>query len=772
MRARITEHLRKHSETYEKEHDGKGPCGATMTFEEYLDAISQEGSYGSQIEDMRSRYAAGLFDFEVSAGCFVTVLVVALYGFASSDSEAQAGAREIMEAAVAAGHPYLLAGDWNAVQTEGHISDALLNGVLCACDSVARGEPLPNTGPKYAAGALTTPWAASTSRRPRSPTWSARIASWTWLSDQAEVRRRVPDLPFLGDFGESTRNQVGKLLEHYQTEEKDRATEHYKSLIQHDEAKLRTFVKNRADMQLDWEKEPPPPDQVDEVLAEIPRPEHLGELHFSFTAQKIRAATARMRGKAGGADDWKPGQLPLLPEAWWVLAAALWEKIFECRQVPMRTFTFLWACYAFQRCLHQQVGGKDSFASDFRLVRSLVVPCYSWAAPFAVPSDGDLKDIRNAVAASFHRHFKCDAARALVYEHSGWDCEPYFATDTAVLRHLWRILTIPPLWLDTLPLAQAFPDWTEALPRLGPLLARLGWWLERDGPRLCWQGDDGTTRAFRVGFDSFKEVKALLRQHHRDKHVHTAGRERIAVGAPERPKAPLAIDFEDLLHQLFDTLAGLKKHPVIYPATDGSSRQGFGAFAVVTNPGLAHFATGNDEEDQESYKQELLALRMAAMGLHHLVFSLQWRGLCIVASDCQAALHAVGGHTEDHVCELPVLAEEVRELFVQVQRVGPHARRVWVPAHGRQPSWDAPTGLSTDLLRLLNDKVDEEARNCMSRRLTGSARQHWSSVLDNNTEWEKAAIMAASSAARQLQLHLETGGREADAEEASARAPS
>ena len=131
---------------------------------------------------MRSRYAAGLFDFEVSAGCFVTVLVVALYGFASSDSEAQAGAREIMEAAVAAGHPYLLAGDWNAVQTEGHISDALLNGVLCACDSVARGEPLPNTGPQYAAGALTTPWAASTSRRPRSPTWSARSRITCWSS--------------------------------------------------------------------------------------------------------------------------------------------------------------------------------------------------------------------------------------------------------------------------------------------------------------------------------------------------------------------------------------------------------------------------------------------------------------------------------------------------------------------------------------------------------------------------------------------------------------
>ena len=50
MRARITEHLRKHSEIYEKEYDGKGPCGATMPFKDYLDAISQEGSYGSQIE--------------------------------------------------------------------------------------------------------------------------------------------------------------------------------------------------------------------------------------------------------------------------------------------------------------------------------------------------------------------------------------------------------------------------------------------------------------------------------------------------------------------------------------------------------------------------------------------------------------------------------------------------------------------------------------------------------------------------------------------------
>ena len=168
------------------------------------------------------------------------------------------------------------------------------------------------------------------------------------------------------------------------------------------------------------------------------------------------------------------------------------------------------------------------------------------------------------MAASFHRHFKCDAARALVYEHPGWDCEPYFATDTAVLRHLWRILTIPPLWLDTLPLAQAFPDWTEALPRLGPLLARLGWWLERDGPRLCWQGDDGTTRAFRVGFDSFKEVKALLRQHHRDKHVHIPPRRAL-------PPPPASLHFYFGGHrQLFEAGARYTMPPLPRPGRDGS----------------------------------------------------------------------------------------------------------------------------------------------------------------------------------------------------------
>ena len=48
------------------------------------------------LEGMKGRCAAGLFDFEASAGRFITVLAVAVYGFASSDAEARAGALEVI----------------------------------------------------------------------------------------------------------------------------------------------------------------------------------------------------------------------------------------------------------------------------------------------------------------------------------------------------------------------------------------------------------------------------------------------------------------------------------------------------------------------------------------------------------------------------------------------------------------------------------------------------------------------------------------------------
>ncbi|CAE7949322.1 pikAII, partial [Symbiodinium sp. KB8] len=119
-----------------------------------------------------------------------------------------------------------------------------------------------------------------------------------------------------------------------------------------------------------------------------------------------------------------------------------------------------------------------------------------------------------------------------------------------------------------------------------------------------------------------------------------------------------------------------------------------------------------------------------------------------------AALAATEPHFEGAHCELPLLVQEIRHFFAQTAQVGNHVRRVWVPAHSRQLSSEAPGGLCTEHFRHLNATVDEAAKSCMQQRLTGSLRQRWHDQLAKNTSWEEAAILAASSSAQLLQEYL------------------
>ena len=135
-------------------------------------------------------------------------------------------------------------------------------------------------------------------------------------------------------------------------------------------------------------------------------------------------------------------------------------------------------------------------------------------------------------------------------------------------------------------------------------------------------------------------------------------------------------------------------------------------------------------------------------------------------SDCKAALAATEPHFEGAHCELPLLVQEIRHFFAQTAQVGNHVRRVWVPAHSRQLSSEAPGGLCTEHFRHLNATVDEAAKSCMQQRLTGSLRQRWHDQLAKNTSWEEAAILAASSSAQLLQEYL----RVAIEEDAAAQA--
>lgn len=93
-----------------------------------------------------TRHAAALVDLQV-AGRTEVVLCVAAYLQSGQPDRAEAQAKDLLVSADYCGRPSLLFGDWNTTQEEGFIAEALQRGMVHACDTAARGEALPPTGP-------------------------------------------------------------------------------------------------------------------------------------------------------------------------------------------------------------------------------------------------------------------------------------------------------------------------------------------------------------------------------------------------------------------------------------------------------------------------------------------------------------------------------------------------------------------------------------------------------------------------------------------------
>ena len=70
----------------------------------------------------------------------------------------------------------------------------------------------------------------------------------------------------------------------------------------------------------------------------------------------------------------------------------------------------------------------------------------------------------------------------------------------------------------------------------------------------------------------------------------------------------------------------MRNHDVLYLASDGSEDKTIGSFAVTVSPGEYTCAAGNGDEDQSSFKQELLAFSLAAKALDRAVQLCAWRG--------------------------------------------------------------------------------------------------------------------------------------------------
>jgi len=145
-----------------------------------------------------------------------------------------------------------------------------------------------------------------------------------------------------------------------------------------------------------------------------------------------------------------------------------------------------------------------------QLIRSLVEPIFTWAAPYAAPDASELEAIRQEVLYLCSRKVGREAARVLFYEVVGWFLEPQFALDAAILRATWRVVVHPPEWSETLPLHETTLSQLKVLPRLPEVLERLGWWLTDDARCLCCKGLQGEVRQVRIGFESFRTVKLWL----------------------------------------------------------------------------------------------------------------------------------------------------------------------------------------------------------------------------------------------------------------------
>ena len=136
-----------------------------------------------------------------------------------------------------------------------------------------------------------------------------------------------------------------------------------------------------------------------------------------------------------------------------------------------------------------------------KMILSLVIPSFTWAAGWALPTRGEMTTLKQEILQAFTDFWGQQPVTILAFERIGWKCEPNFAADLALLRIVWRSHAKTPQWLELSPIAQAFPSASTMLPLLGPLLRKLGWNLNSDGATFVRLDSEGRQRSLCAGFE-------------------------------------------------------------------------------------------------------------------------------------------------------------------------------------------------------------------------------------------------------------------------------
>ena len=239
------------------------------------------------------------------------------------------------------------------------------------------------------------------------------------------------------------------------------------------------------------------------------------------------------------------------------------------------------------------------------------------------------------------------------------------------------------------------------------------------------------------------------------------GAERLfALPAGRFPAPPAMLDPASFLEDLCEAIAAHHRDPVLYVATDGSSKSAVGAMGFAVQRPTHTFAFGDDLEDQEPYRLEVTAilyvLRALAAAVEGATSARPWscsKVYCVV--DCEAAIKAIAAGGGFH---LTFVIAEARALRLQLRDRGVRVELLWTPSHGKKPDWKPPRGHCALKLRALNTAADEAAGGCMARRLRNSSRLEWAKRVQNNTEWEVKAMEAAATIATAYHDFLKTKG--------------
>ena len=156
------------------------------------------------------------------------------------------------------------------------------------------------------------------------------------------------------------------------------------------------------------------------------------------------------------------------------------------------------------------------FAWSRLLVRSLVLPMFTWAAGFVrLPAEA-LRRLRQHVLGALFPWRTARASPCLLWMIAGAMSDPCFVQHYLSLRALLWLecqLDRDTLWRESLPLACLTRQRTAWLPALELTFHDLHWWCGQVRGELVVRGDLVGCQPFRLGYDHFKVLQHWLERH-------------------------------------------------------------------------------------------------------------------------------------------------------------------------------------------------------------------------------------------------------------------